>query len=166
VQTTVDTSREEQFVVFSLANESFGVDIARVQEIRRVPEVTHVPRAPEFVQGVMNLRGTVIPVVDLRLRFGLPPGERTRASRVVVLEAGSQAVGVLVDAVSEVIRIGASAIEPPSSVIAGDGEGFVRGIAKVDERLILVLDLDRVLGRVLGDLDAVNPSTVEARAAS
>lgn len=135
---------EEQVVVFTLANESFGVDVGRVQEIRRVPEITHVPRAPEFVEGVMNLRGAVIPVVDLRQRFGFPPAEQTRASRVVVLELGGQTTGVIVDAVTEVLRIPADAIEPPNAVVTTDDEAFVRGIARLEDRLIMLLDLDRI----------------------
>lgn len=139
-----EQTREEQVVIFTIANELFGVDVARVQEIRRVPDITHVPRALPFVEGVMNLRGAVIPVVDLCQRFGFPTSDRTRASRVVILDLAGQTVGVIVDAVSEVLRIPTDSIEPPTTAITPDGDGFVRGIARVQERLIMLLDLDRI----------------------
>lgn len=139
-----ESAPEEQVVVFNLANEYFGVDVARVQEIRRVPEITHVPRSLPYVEGVMNLRGAVIPVVDLCRRFGFSPSARTRSSRVVILDLAGQTVGVIVDAVTEVLRIPGEAIEPPSAVVTAEGEGFVRGIARLQDRLIMLLDLDRI----------------------
>lgn len=139
-----EPAREEQVVVFNLANEYFGVDVARVQEIRRVPEITHVPRSLPYVEGVMNLRGAVIPVVDLCRRFGFPSSKPTRASRVVILDLAGQTVGVIVDAVTEVLRLPGETIEPPSAVVTAEGEGIVRGIARLQDRLIMLLDLDRI----------------------
>src|SRR5690348_1278092 len=110
---------EQQLVVFQLGAELYGVEIARVHEIIRLQTVTRVPRAPAFVEGVINLRGKVIPVVDLRRRFGLPMAEHTRSSRIVVVEIGEQVVGVVVDAVSEVLRVNGATVEPPSPVVAG-----------------------------------------------
>src|SRR5919198_4274220 len=138
---------EQQLVVFQLGAELYGVEIARVHEIIRLQAVTRVPRAPAFVEGVINLRGKVIPVVDLRRRFGLPMAEHTRSSRIVVLEIGDQVVGFIVDGVSEVLRVNTSTVEPPSPVVAGIDSEYLNGIAKVDEQLIILLDLDRVLAR-------------------
>lgn len=141
------TETERQLVIFELGTELYGVDIARVHEIIRPQNVTRVPRSPAFVEGVINLRGKVIPVVDLRRRFGLPSTEPTRASRIVVVEIGEQVVGIVVDGVSEVLRVGAATIEPPSPVVAGVDAEYIQGIAKLPDRLVILLDLDRVLAR-------------------
>ena len=138
---------EKQLVVFQLAAELYGVEISRVHEIIRLQSVTRVPRAPAFVEGVINLRGKVIPVVDLRRRFGLPMAEHTRSSRIVVLEIGDQVVGIIVDGVSEVLRVNTSTVEPPSPVVAGIDSEYLHGIAKLADRLVILLDLERVLAR-------------------
>ncbi len=140
-------SDERQLVVFQLAAELYGVEISRVHEIIRLQSVTRVPRAPAFVEGVINLRGKVIPVVDLRRRFSLPLSENTRASRIVVVEIGDQVVGIIVDAVSEVLRVNTGVIEPPSPVVAGIDSEYLEGIAKLTDRLVILLDLDRVLAK-------------------
>ena len=136
---------EEQLVIFELANEVYGVDIGRVQEIIRMASITRLPRAPEFVEGVINLRGKVIPVVDLKRRFGLRLEEETKASRIVVVDVGEQTIGMVVDAVSEVMRVPVSAVEPPSPVVTTIESDYIRGIAKLEGRLIILLDLDKVL---------------------
>jgi purine-binding chemotaxis protein CheW len=138
---------ERQLVVFQLGAELYGVDIARVHEIIRLQTITRVPRAPSFVEGVIHLRGKVIPVVDLRRRFGLPLADHTRATRTVVVEIGDQVVGIIVDSVSEVLRVSTATIEPPSPVVAGIDSEYLQGIAKLPERLVILLDLDRVLAR-------------------
>src|ERR1700704_3767754 len=138
---------EQQLVVFQLGAEFYGVEIARVHEIIRLQAITRVPRAPSFVEGVINLRGKVIPVIDLRRRFGLAAAEHTRASRIVVVEIGDQVVGIIVDAVSEVLRVNGATVEPPSPVVAGVDSEYIHGIAKLPERLVILLDLDRVLAR-------------------
>src|SRR5918912_3831209 len=141
------TGDERQLVVFQLGAELYGVEISRVHEIIRMQSVTKVPRAPAFVEGVINLRGKVIPVVDLRRRFGLPTVDHTRASRIVVLEIGDQVVGIIVDGVSEVLRVNTLTVEPPSPVVAGIDSEYLHGIAKLSDRLVILLDLDRILGR-------------------
>jgi len=140
-------TKEEQLVVFSLADESYGVDIATVHEIIRMQHITKVPRAPEFVEGVTNLRGRVIPVVDLRRRFGLPVTEHTTGTRIVVVEIGDQTIGMVVDGVSEVLRVPTDAIEPPSPVVTTVDSDYLRGIAKLDNRLIILLSLHKILSR-------------------
>ena len=135
---------ERQLVVFQLAAELYGVEISRGHEIIRLQAVTRVPRAPAFVEGIINLRGKVIPVVDLRRRFGLSLSEHTRASRIVVVEIGDQVVGIIVDGVSEVLRVNTSTVEPPSPVVAGIESEYLEGIAKLPDRLVILLNLDRV----------------------
>ena len=145
---------ENQLVVFDLAHEHYGVDIAAVEGIIKMQPITVVPRAPAFVEGVTNLRGKILPVLDLRRRFGLPQEEATKDTRIVVVEIPASAsgtgvngatVGMVVDGVSEVLRVGQEAIEPPSPIVTTVDSGFIRGIVRVDERLVILLDLGKVL---------------------
>jgi purine-binding chemotaxis protein CheW len=136
---------ENQLVVFSLANEYYGVGISAVDSIIKLQPITYVPRAPAFVEGVTNLRGKVLPVVDLRKRFDLPVAPESKETRIVVTELNVSAVGMIVDSVSEVLRVPAEAIEPPSPIVTTVDSVFVTGIAKMDERLIILLDLEKVL---------------------
>lgn len=136
---------EQQLVVFDLSTESYGVDIGAVREIIRLQDITKVPRTPEFVEGVINLRGKVIPVVDLRKRFGLPAEAESKENRIVVVDIGAQDIGVIVDAVTEVLRIATESVEPPASVITTADSEYLLGIAKLDSRLIILLDLEQVL---------------------
>jgi purine-binding chemotaxis protein CheW len=136
---------EEQVVVLELAGEAYGVEIERVQEIIRMQAITRVPNGPAGVEGVTNLRGRVIPVLDLRQRFALALSPSTRQSRIVVAELGEHAVGLVVDGVSEVLRVPADAVEPPSALVTGTDSLYLRGVAKIDERLVLLLDLARLL---------------------
>lgn len=141
----VEQAIETQLVVFDLATESYGVEISAVREIIRLQEITRVPRTPAFVEGVINLRGKVIPVIDLRKRFGLPAGEEDKENRIVVVDIGGHDIGVIVDAVTEVLRIDSDWVEPPSSVITSADSEYLLGIAKLEDRLIILLDLERVL---------------------
>jgi purine-binding chemotaxis protein CheW len=144
--TTGRVTDETQIVVFELGDERYGLDIATVYEIIRHQPITAVPQAPAFVEGVINLRGRIIPVVDLRDRFGMTEGEITKASRIVVCEAAGTRVGLVVDGVSEVLMIAAEAIEPTPDVAAGIDAAYLRGIAKLGERLIILLDLNGLFG--------------------
>ena len=144
---------QDQLVVFEVGNEAFGIDISSVQEIIRFQQITDVPRAPMHVKGVINLRGEVIPIIDLRDKFGLAQTEETKSSRIVVVDVLGSTVGMIVDAVSEVLRIGTDQIESPSSIIESY-EKYLRGIGRLDERLILLLDLERLIPEA-GQLKAV-----------
>ena len=139
-------SGELQIVVCELADEHYGLDIARVFEIIRHQPVTPVPRAPSFVKGVINLRGRIIPVVDLRGRFGMAEAEATKESRIVVAESGATRVGLIVDSVSEVLLVPLDAVEATPEVAAGDDAEYLRGIAKLGDRLVLLLELDGLFG--------------------
>jgi purine-binding chemotaxis protein CheW len=134
-----------QLVVFSLANEEYGVAIGQVQEIIRPQGITRIPGMPTFIEGVINLRGKIIPIIDLRDRFGLAQKEADSNTRVVVAEVSSQTVGLVVDSVSEVLRLANDAIDPlPPTITNIDGE-YLKGVGKLDRRLIILLDLEKVL---------------------
>lgn len=134
-----------QLVTFSIGEEEFGVNILQVQEIIRTMEITNVPRAPEFVEGVINLRGKVIPIVDMRRRFGLESKEHDKYTRIIVIENEILIVGFVVDSVSEVLRIPASAVQPPPPVVAGMDSEYIEGVGKLEDRLLILLDLDSLL---------------------
>ena len=136
---------ERQFVVFRMSDVYYGVDIATVASIIKKQAITRMPKSPEYVEGVTNLRGMVLPVIDLCKRFGLSQSPETKDTRIIVTEMDSLTVGMVVDAVAQVLRIDEQAIEPPSPIVATIDSEFITGIAKTDERLIVVLDLRRVL---------------------
>jgi purine-binding chemotaxis protein CheW len=139
------SGRTLQVVSFALGSEEYGVDIAQVQEINRMVPITRVPRAPQFMEGVINLRGQLIPIIDLRTRFGMDRAERTKNTRIVVTEIGSKRLGMVVDSVSEVLRIPVEQIEDAPDLVAGVDTEYIRGVGKLDDRLIIMLDLARVI---------------------
>jgi len=134
-----------QLVSFKIGDEEFGVDILKVQEINRMLDVTRVPNAPEYVDGVINLRGKVIPIIDLRRRFGMERKEKDKNTRIVVVELSGKIVGFVVDAVNEVLRIPKSVTEPPPAVAAGTNADFITAVGKLEDRLLTLLDLEKVL---------------------
>ena len=137
-----------QLVTFKIGEEEFGVDILRVQEIIRIMEITRVPKAPHFVEGVINLRGRVIPIIDLRKRFGLTAREHDKDTRIIVIEINKMIVGFVVDAVHEVLRIPADTVEPPPPAVMGSVDSeYIKGVGKLDDRLLILLDLDRLLSQ-------------------
>jgi purine-binding chemotaxis protein CheW len=133
-----------QLVSFTLGGEEFGVDILRVQEINRMVTVTTVPNSPSFVDGVINLRGKVIPIIDLRTRFGMSRKEHDKNTRIVVIELKNNIVGFVVDAVSEVLRIPRSVCEPPPAVVSGIHADYITAVGKLEDRLLILLDLEKV----------------------
>ena len=144
---TENTTAEIQLVVFDLATEAYGIDISTAREIIRMQEITQVPGTPDFVEGVINLRGKVIPVLDLRKRLGLTVSEQSEDTRIVVVAVDGQDIGVIVDAVTEVLRISNASVEPLPAITTSADVEYLRGIAKLDSRLIILLDLDKVLSR-------------------
>jgi purine-binding chemotaxis protein CheW len=141
------TIAEKQLVVFNLAAESYAVDINMVREIIQVQPVTRVPGTPVSVEGVINLRGSVIPIVDLRKRFQLASLEHTKDTRIVVVSCKGSEVGVIVDSVAEVLRIPVDSIEPAASVFADEHLEHLLGIVKLSGRLVILLDMDQVLSK-------------------
>jgi purine-binding chemotaxis protein CheW len=139
--------KELQVVGFRIGNETFGVRIGAVREIVRVPEITAVPSAPETVEGVINLRGKIIPVMDLRKRFGQTDIQPDKKNRILVVELEKKLVGLIVNAASEVLKIAPSEIEPPGNVFAEGESGYVTGVGKLKGRLIILLDIAKLLHR-------------------
>ena len=139
--------KELQVVGFRVGNESFGVRISAVREIVRVPEITSVPSAAESVEGVINLRGKIIPVIDLRKRFGHTAAPLDRKSRILVVDLDNKLVGLMVNAASEVLKIPPSEIEEPGSMFAEGESSYVTGVGKLKGRLIVLLDLAKLLHR-------------------
>ena len=134
-----------QLVTFRLGKEEYSLDILKVQEIIRHMELTRVPKSPDFVDGVINLRGKVIPVLDLRKRFGLPVDEKTNETRIIVVDVDSRTVGLKVDAVSEVLRLPSDTVEPPPAMVTGIESDYIKGVGKLDGRLLILLDVAKIL---------------------
>lgn len=140
-------SGEGQLVVFRLANEEFGLNINSVKEIVRLPDITPIPRSPEYVAGICNLRGSVLPVIDTRMRFSMDSGETTDHTRLLVVESNGQHTGLIVDNMREVMRVNSTLLEPPPSVCRGVDKEFLSGVVKMNkgERLIMTLNLEEVI---------------------
>ena len=136
--------QELQLVTFRLANEEYGLPITKVQEINRLVPVTKLPQTPSFMEGIINLRGRIIPVIDLRKRFAMAVTAHDDDTRIIIVEINGQILGVTVDAVTEVVRLSTSNIEPPPATVAVDLQ-YIDGVGKMDERLIILLNIDKVL---------------------
>lgn len=136
----------EHLVSFFLSYEEYAIDVRLVQEIIRVTEITQVPRAPEFIKGVINLRGRIIPVIDLKLKLGLGEVEIARQTRVVVVRLRERLIGLLVDGASQVLKVPVSSIEAAPEEVVEIAANYIRGVAKLAERLIILVDLQKILG--------------------
>ena len=135
-----------QLVIFQLGGEEFGVEIMQVQEIIRMPDITRIPQSPEYMEGVINLRGKIIVVINLDNRFDLCSKERDDDSRIVIVEVGDNVVGMIVDSVSEVLRLPTSNVEPAPEIISTKIRAdYLKGVGKLDDRLLILLDLEKVL---------------------
>lgn len=138
-------ARAGKYLTFMLAEEEYGIEILKVREIIGTMDITPVPRTPAYVKGVMNLRGKVIPVIDLRLKFGMPEAERTEETCVIVVDIGELEMGVLVDKVSEVLDIGADAIDDTPSFGTDVDTEFILGLGKTGDRVTILLDVGKAL---------------------
>jgi purine-binding chemotaxis protein CheW len=139
--------KDVQVVGFRIGNETYGVRIAAVREIVRVPEITSVPNAPELIEGVINLRGKIIPVMDLRKRFGLTEIVTDKKNRILVVDLENKLLGLIVNSASEVLKISPSDIEAPGTVFAEGESSYVTGVGKLKGRLIILLDINKLLHR-------------------
>ncbi len=137
---------EVQVVAFKLRDEEYGFDILNVKEIKGLTDITRVPFASDFIKGVINLRGSVLPVIDLKRRLGLLDTPYTSDTRIVIVKSEDIEVGMIVDAVTEVITLDTEHIEATKTVSAGERSQFIRGIGKMDDRLIIMLNLDEIVG--------------------
>ncbi|TVS07443.1 MAG: chemotaxis protein CheW [Phycisphaerales bacterium] len=149
-----------QLVTFEVAGEEFAVDILAVQEINRMMALTRVPQSPPEVEGVINLRGKIIPVLDLRKRFGLDASERTEHNRIVVVEVHGRVIGFIVDRVHEVLRIPSSIVEPAPQMVCSINSEFIAGVGKLEDRLLILLDLSRLFDARM--VDETQTSSVAA----
>lgn len=134
-----------QLVSFKIGSEEFGVDILNVQEINKMTAITKVPNSLDFVEGVINLRGRIIPVIDLRTRLGLAKKEHDKDTRIIVVEIEGKTIGFIVDVVSEVLRIPANVTEAPPELVAGINSEFIKSVGKLEDRLLILIDLNKLL---------------------
>jgi purine-binding chemotaxis protein CheW len=166
-------NRELQIVGFQVGHETYGVPITALHEIVRVPEITAVPDAPEYMEGVINLRGKIVSVIDLRKRFGVKETETSRRNRILVVEFNGRLSGLIVDSASEVLKIAATEIEPPPAVLQEGGMSCVTGLGKYKGRLIMLLDTTKLLEfgstkaqKAAAEAKAATNSKAEARGAA
>ena len=139
------SSHEGKFLTFALGNEEYGIEIIKAREIMGIMEITPVPQTPDYMKGVINLRGKVIPIIDLRLKFAMPEVEHTRETCIIVVEVGSAQVGIIVDGVSEVTDIKGEDIEEAPSFGQGIDTNFIMGLGKTKQKIIILLDIEGVL---------------------
>lgn len=139
------TLNEMKVIVFRLKDEEYGVEVSQVRSIERMQHITKIPRTAMFVKGVINLRGVVTPIINLRSRFELEEGQYTDSTRIIIVALGEMEVGLIVDAANDVIDVPLDAIEPPPEVVGGVEADYLQGVAKLDDRLLILLNLDRVL---------------------
>jgi purine-binding chemotaxis protein CheW len=134
-----------QLVTFHLGNDEFAVDILNIQGINRMVEITKVPNSPQYVEGIICLRGNILPIIDLRKRLGLPVKEYDKATRFIVVEIENRVIGFIVDNVNEVLRIKRNITEPPPAIVSGIDSDYITSVAKLEDRIIILLDLNKVL---------------------
>ena len=144
-ETKKDQKELLQLVSFKIGDEEFGVDILSVQEINRMSQITKVPNTPDFIEGVINLRGRVIPVIDLRVKLGMPRKDHDKNTRIVVVELKGQTIGFIVDEVNEVLRIPKEITEAPPNMVGGVNCDYITAIGKLEDRLLILLDLGKIL---------------------
>jgi purine-binding chemotaxis protein CheW len=140
------SSNQIQLVVFKLDKEEYGVSILQVQEIKRMTDITRVPHTPDYIKGVINLRGSVLPVIDLKTRLNLPLSEYGDDTRIIIVKVEELCVGIIVDAVSEVMTIESNHIEPAQSVVGGVSTAYLSGVGKLDDRLIILINVEALIG--------------------
>lgn len=140
-----ETNELLQLVSFKIGNEEYGVDILKVQEINKMVPITKVPNSPAFVEGVINLRGKVIPIIDLRTRLSLEKVAQTKDTRIIVVDVESRIIGFVVDSVSEVLRIPMNITEAPPEITSGIDSEFIKSVGKLDDRLLILIDLNKIL---------------------
>jgi purine-binding chemotaxis protein CheW len=138
---------EKQLVIFELGEEYYGIDISAVEGIIKIQEITRVPKSPPYVEGIINLRGSVLPVIDLAKRFGVAPRENDHATRIINVNIDNTKIGMIVSAVSEVLTIDDSIIEPTPPIVTSIVSNFISGIARIDSRLVILLDLNKIFSR-------------------
>lgn len=140
------SSDERQLVAFKLEREEYGVSILHVQEIKKLTEITRVPFTPDFLKGVINLRGSILPVIGLKNRLGLAESAYTDDTRIIIVKVGDISVGMIVDGVTEVLEIAQENIEAPEAVVDGSDNKFIKGVGNLNNRLVIMLNLEEIIG--------------------
>ena len=140
-----ESSELIQLVNFRLSTEEFGIDILIVQEIMRMRQLTKLPNLPDFIAGIVNIRGKIIPVVNLRSKMGMPEKQYDKETRIIVVEVAGSTTGFVVDAVTEVLRISSNITEATPGLVAGINSEFIKSVAKLDERILILIDLEKVI---------------------
>ncbi|CAM3704045.1 chemotaxis protein CheW [Mesobacillus zeae] len=135
-----------KFIVFQLTDKEYAIPVSEVKSIEKVQHITRVPHALPFVQGVINLRGVVTPIIDLRKRFGLEVKDYDDTTRIIIVAAEDKEVGLIVDAANDVIDLSADSIEPPPEIVGSHAADYISGVAKLDNRLLVLIDLENILG--------------------
>jgi purine-binding chemotaxis protein CheW len=163
------TGEVKQLISFTVGAEEYGLELLRVKEVIRMRQITWLPKAPVCVKGIINLRGDVIPIVDLRERFGLQSIEDTTMTRVIVVEVEGKPVGMVVDSASQVVRVPADQFEPPPTMLGIAVRGFITGVGKLAGKLIITIDVDRILSsqemsQIAGSLEAADKEPALSRA--
>jgi purine-binding chemotaxis protein CheW len=145
-QTRTAATSSMQLVSFRLSDETYGIEITKIREIILVGEITRVPETPPYIKGLINLRSSVIPVIDLRARFALAENELSQDSRIMVLNVGRRTIGIVVDSVNEVLRISQEQISPAPPTVASLGNQYMTGLVRLEDQLLILLDVDRLFG--------------------
>lgn len=141
----INSVEEFQMILFELGSTLYGINIENVSEIDKLEEITPLPKAPQYIEGIINLRGNVVPVIDLRKRFGLKSTERTKKSKIIVLILGKRLFGIIVDSVHEVVSLSSTDIEPSLPLASGLKAEFINSIGKYNDKLIIILEIENII---------------------
>lgn len=144
-ESQINEFETKQYIVFSLGEERFGIDSLKITTIDRLKTITRVPKTPDYIKGVINLRGDIIPVMDLRARFKLPPVEETEETRIIILKLEEISIGVIVDQVLQTIQLGEDSIENTSSLINSSVSDYIHGIGKVNGEIVTLLNFEKLV---------------------
>ena len=146
----VDVENSINLVTFKLGNNEYAIDIMQAKEIIKMEKITLIPNAPDYVEGVINLRGNIIPIVDLKKRFNLDENEEEKNTGIIIVKIDDVDMGIIIDAISKVVSIATSNIQPPPPMLSGIGQKYIKGVAKLEDKLLVVLDLEKL---IVGDDD-------------
>ncbi|WP_157150003.1 chemotaxis protein CheW [Brachyspira sp. SAP_772] len=146
----VDVENSINLVTFRLGNNEYAIDIMQAKEIIKMEKITLIPNAPDYVEGVINLRGNIIPIVDLKKRFNLEENEGDKNTGIIIVKIDDVDMGIIIDAISKVVSIATSNIQPPPPMLSGIGQKYIKGVAKLEDKLLVVLDLEKL---IVGDDD-------------
>ena len=148
----VDVENSINLVTFKLGNNEYAIDIMQAKEIIKMEKITLIPNAPDYVEGVINLRGNIIPIVDLKKRFNLEENDGGKNTGIIIVKIDDVDMGIIIDAISKVVSIATSNIQPPPPMLSGIGQKYIKGVAKLEDKLLVVLDLEKL---IVGDDDDI-----------